>query len=167
MIQVVVGDLASTDVDALVRPATTALEPASSAGRALEAGAGPSFNSQFAAASDQAVGSAVVTGGGALPAHFVIHAIIRSAQEPTSEVGVRQAFLSVLQRAKEWQFARIATPPLGSEPGALVMETTAGIMSDLLIQHLKDSDFPSDVTIVVESEPDRATFESFLEQSLA
>jgi O-acetyl-ADP-ribose deacetylase len=167
VIQVVVDDLVSTGVDALVRPATTALEPASSAGRTLEAGAGLSFNSQFARTSDQAVGSAVVTGGGALSAPFVIHAIIRSSEEPATEAGVRQAFLSVLQRAKEWQFARIATPPLETEPGAMVMETTAGIMSNLIIQHLKDSAFPSDVTIVVGSETDRATFATFLERALA
>ncbi len=47
------------------------------------------------------------------------------------------------------------------------METTAGIMSNLIIRHLKDSAFPSDVTIVVDSEPDRATFETFQERTLA
>ena len=56
---------------------------------------------------------------------------------------------------------------LGTEPGPQVMETTAGIMSNLIIRHLKDSAFPSDVTIVVDSETDRAKFETSQERTLA
>jgi O-acetyl-ADP-ribose deacetylase (regulator of RNase III) len=169
VIRVVVGDLASFPTDALVRPASTALAPASRALLAAEAVAGATFRAQFASASSQPVGSAFVTGGGPLSAPFVVHAIIKEPQEPPSADGVRRAFASVLHRAREWRFARLCTPPLGWEPDdgtgeGLVMETTATIMLDVLHHHLKENTFPSDVSIVVEREEHRALFDTLMEQ---
>lgn len=76
MIYVVVDDIAFVTADAVVRPATTSLEPTTAALRHLEQVGGPSFLKQIQVNQDLAVGAAVVTGGGDLPAPFVIHAII-------------------------------------------------------------------------------------------
>src|SRR5439155_6679739 len=72
VIRVVVDDLAFLSSDAIVRPATTRLDPTTPAVRRLEQVGGKEFVGRLQVHKDLAVGSAVVTGGGGdLPAEFV------------------------------------------------------------------------------------------------
>src|SRR5207302_1084035 len=74
---------------AVVRPATTRLDPTTPAVRRLETVGGPKFTRGLQVQKELAVGAAVVTaGGGELPAEFVIHAIIQSDTEPVTRDGV-------------------------------------------------------------------------------
>jgi O-acetyl-ADP-ribose deacetylase (regulator of RNase III) len=164
VIRVVVDDIAFVSADAVVRPATTTLEPTAAALRNLERVAGPEFSNQLRVQQPLAVGAAVVTGGGELAAEFVIHAIIRSVTEPVSAGTVRRAFTSALQRAVDWQLARVAVPPLGTGAGNLSLEDAARVMIDVLSQHTAVSAYPSDVAIVVESDADRQAFEYLLKR---
>ncbi len=162
MIDVVVDDLASIEADAVVRPATDALEPTSAALRQLERIGGSRFQQQLETRVPLVVGAATVTGAGDLPAEFVIHAIIRSASEPVSRSGVQRAVLSVLQQAVAWQFQSLALPPVGIGPGNLPLEDAAEILCDVLHSHLRTQAFPSEVKIVVETDEDRTMFEQLL-----
>ncbi len=162
MIDVVVDDLASVEVDAVVRPATETLEPASAAQRQLERIGGPRFQQQLETRAPLVVGAATVTAGGDLPSEFVIHAIIRSASEQVSRSGVRRAMVSTLQQAAAWQFRAVAVPPLGTGPGNLALEDSAEIICDVLHSHLPTEGFPSEVTIVVETDEDKTVFENLL-----
>lgn len=162
MIDVVVDDLASVDADAVVRPSTDKLEPTSPALRQLERIGGPGFQRQLETAVQLTVGAATVTGGGDLPAEFVIHAIIRSVTEPVSRTGVRRALTSALQQAQAWQFQAVAIPPVGVGPGNLPLEDAAAILCDVLHSHLRTQEFPSEVKIVVETDEDRIVFENLL-----
>lgn len=161
MIRVVVDDLAFRDSDAIVRPVTARLDPTTPLVRRLETVAGPEFLNRLAVHEDLAVGAAVVTaGGGGLPAEFVIHAVIQSDTEPVTPGAVARAWLSALQRAQEWEFARITVPPLGTGAGNLSLEVAAEIMVTVLKSHLGSAPYPSDVTIVVETTDDRELFEA-------
>lgn len=160
MIRVVVDDLALVDADALVRPATTTLEPISPALRNLERVAGPRFQEQIRLSRALEIGAATVTAAGDLSAEFVIHAVIRSATEPVSAPGVRLALTGVAQRALDWQFTRVALPPVGSGAGDLVMETTADLTAEVFIPHLKEHAFPADLLIVVGTDEEREIFEA-------
>ena len=162
MIHVVVDDLAFVPADAVVRPATSTLEPASSAVRHLEKVAGPTFWKQLHLQKELDVGAAVVTAAGELEAEFVIHAVVRSDTEDVSSSGVRHTMRSVLQRAADWELARISTPVLGTGPGNLGLEDAAGAMIDVLAVALRSATYPKDVVIVVESEEDRAIVEASL-----
>jgi len=163
VIRVVVDDLAFVAADALVRPATAHLEPTTPSLRRLEQVGGPTFWQQLKVQQELAVGSAVVTGAGELPAEFVVHAVIRSETEAVSGSSVRRALLSALQRAVDWQLSRLAVPPLGVGPGGLEPEDAARIVCEVVVQHvLGGAAHPSEVSIVVESEQDRAMFEGFL-----
>src|SRR2546422_8403829 len=72
VIRVVVDDLAFLACDAIVRPATTRLDPTTPMVRRLEQVGGTEFVGRLRVHKDLAVGSAVVTGGGGdLPAEFV------------------------------------------------------------------------------------------------
>ncbi|GBD31357.1 MAG: hypothetical protein KatS3mg081_1062 [Gemmatimonadales bacterium] len=162
MISVVVDDIAFVEADAVVRPATDRLEPTSSALRHLEQIGGPSFWQQLEVRQELAVGAAVVTGAGELPAEFVIHAVIRSVTEPVSELTVRRALTSALQRAVDWQLARVAIPPLGTGAGNLSLEDAAAVMVDVISRHTAVSQYPAEVYIVVDSEEDKRVFDALL-----
>jgi O-acetyl-ADP-ribose deacetylase (regulator of RNase III) len=164
VIRVVVDDIAFVAADAVIRPATTTLEPTSAALRHLEQVGGPTFLSQLRVQQPLAVGAAVVTGGGELAAEFVIHAVIRSVTEPVSPSAVRRALTSAMQRAVDWQLARVAVPPLGTGAGNLSLEDAARVMIDVLDQHTSVSEYPSDVAIVVESEADKQAFDYLLKR---
>jgi O-acetyl-ADP-ribose deacetylase (regulator of RNase III) len=166
VIRVVVDDLAFVTVDAVVRPATSRLEPISPALRRLEQVGGAAFWDQLRVNQELAVGAAVVTGGGELPAPFVIHAIIMSVTEPVSATGVRRAIRSSLQRAVDWELARVTFPLIGTGPGGLAHEQAAEILCDELGTHLSNAQFPSDVCIVLEREDERDMVEARLRRSL-
>lgn len=162
MITVVVDDIAFVEADAVVRPATDRLEPTSSALRHLEQIGGPAFRQQLEVRQELAVGAAVVTGGGELPSELVIHAVIRSVTEPVSELTVRRALTSALQRAVDWQLSRVAIPPLGTGAGNLSLEDAAAVMVDVISRHTAASQYPSEVYIVVDNEEDKRVFDALL-----
>ena len=162
MIRVAVDDLAFLETDAIVRPATARLDPTTPAVRRLERAGGPEFLGQLQLQKDLAVGAAVVTGGGGdLPADFIIHAVIQSDTEPVTRQTVARAWQSALERAREWEFARLTVPPLGTGAGNLSVEDAA-VMVSVLKAQIRNAPYPSDVCIVVETAEDREAFEAAL-----
>lgn len=162
MIHVVVDDIAFVSTDAVLRPTTAAMEPTASSLRHLEAVAGDAFRDQIATQTELAVGSAVVTDAGNLAADMVIHAVIRSTKEPVTEGRIRQALISALQRAGDWEIARIAIPPIGTGAGNLTVEESAPIMVDVLSKALATAIYPREVCIVVDSQEDKILFDTLL-----
>ncbi len=163
MIRVVVDDLASLPADALVRPATTTLDPTAAALRRVEIVGGAEFHNRRRLSRELAVGAAVVTAaGGGLCAEFVIHAIIRSETEPVTRGSVARAWLSALHQAQEWQFGHLSVPPLGTGAGNLPLEDAAEIMATVLHAHRGNAPFPADVSFVVETPEERDVFETAL-----
>jgi O-acetyl-ADP-ribose deacetylase (regulator of RNase III) len=163
VIRVVVDDLGFLPADAIVRPATTQLEPTTPALRRLEQMGGPEFLRQLRLNTELVVGAAVVTGaGGDLPAEFVIHAVIQSRDEPVSRRGVARAWQSVLERAREWGFLRLSVPPLGIGAGNLTLEDAAEILISTLQAQAAATAAPNEVAIVVETEDQRAVIEAVL-----
>lgn len=165
MIRVVVDDLAFVSADAIVRPATSLLEPTTAALRRLEQIGGAAFWEQVRTRRELAVGSAVVTGGGDLGVELVVHAIIRSATEAVSRDTVRRALTAALQRAADWQLAHLAMPLLGTGAGNLTLEDAADVMGAALASLPGMAGFPRDVTIVVDSDEERAVVETYLRKS--
>ena len=166
MIRVVVEDLAFLAAEAVVRPATTRLDPTTPAVRRLEVVGGSQFAGHLRLHKELPVGAAVVTaGGGDLSAEFVIHAVIQSDNEPVTRDGVARAWRSTLQQAREWEFSSLTVPPIGIGAGNLSIEDAADIMVPILKQHLGTEAFPADVAIVVERPEDRDTFEAALRRS--
>jgi O-acetyl-ADP-ribose deacetylase (regulator of RNase III) len=166
VIRVVVDDIASLAADALVRPATTSLDPTAAALRRVEIVGGAEFESRRRLTRELAVGAAVVTAaGGDLPAEFVIHAVIRSETEPVTRGSVARAWLSALHQAQEWQFAHLSVPPLGTGAGNLPLEDAADIMATVLHAHLGNARFPADVSFVVETPEEREVVEAALRRN--
>ncbi|HEX2219296.1 MAG TPA: macro domain-containing protein [Gemmatimonadales bacterium] len=161
MITVVVDDLASLQVDALLRPAGEALEPLTPAARRLDQLGGQRFAEQHRVTSPLEAGAAVVTGGGDLVAPFVIHAVIRDSRRPVATATVRRALVSAWQQAGAWELGRVAAPPVGADGGlgleqavALLVETFPGYGAH-----------PTELWIVVERQEDREAVEAILRRS--
>ncbi|MEX2157359.1 MAG: macro domain-containing protein [Gemmatimonadales bacterium] len=168
MIRVVVDDLASLAADAIVRPATTRLDPTAAALRRLEALGGAEFQDRIRLTRELAVGAAVVTAaGGGLPAEFVIHAVIRSETGPVTRGNVARAWLSALHQAQEWEFGHVSAPPLGTGAGNLTLEDAAEIMATVLHAHRGSAAFPADVSFVVERPEDQQVFEAALQRAVS
>ncbi|MCA1789129.1 MAG: macro domain-containing protein, partial [Thioalkalivibrio sp.] len=102
MIATVLGALAQQEVDAVLRPIRSDLDPVSSAAREVGVRVGPDVNARLRAGGHLPVGGAVLTPGGGMAAAFVIHAVVMSADEPQSQQSVERALRNGLARATDW-----------------------------------------------------------------
>jgi O-acetyl-ADP-ribose deacetylase len=156
-IQIVVGDLAREQVDAVVRPADADLGPAEPAASRLDEAGGEAFALLRRNTTPLAAGAAVVTGGGDLAAPLVLHVVV---VDPARKVGrelLRKALVSAWQRAGDWGLVTIASPPVGVGSGQLTLQESATLLAET---------FPNDGTsrlhIVVEGEDDKAVVEAIV-----
>lgn len=156
MIRIVRGELADTGMEAILRPVSAEWSAVTPAMRRLEIAAGPELDRQCSTLGELPVGSAVITGAGALPAQFMIHVIVRSVDEPVSAAGIRRGFDTGLRRVVEWGIRRLALAPLGTGAGNLDADDVAGIMVPALARLTRegplreadvhvDSDYEQDV----------------------
>lgn len=161
MIRIVQGELAGAAIDAVLRPVTAEWTAVTHAMRRLELAAGEEPAEQCRRLGELPVGSAVITAAGDLPAQFLIHAVVRSVDEPVTGSGVRRALQNGLRRLAEWGIQRVAMAPLGTGAGNLDADEAASIMIPVLIEHMA-SGSPSEVEIYVDSEYEKDVFERHL-----
>ncbi len=164
MITVVVGDLPSLRVDALLRPAGESLEPLAAVASRLDAAGGQRFADQHRITSPLEAGAAVVTGGGDLVAPFVIHVVIRDSVKPVARTTVRRALVSAWQQAGAWGLTRVAAPPVGADGGHLSMEEAVGLLVETFPRPA-DADAPAELCIVVERQEDRDVVEAIVRRT--
>jgi O-acetyl-ADP-ribose deacetylase len=158
MIEVVQGDLANLRASGILRPVSAEWEPVSGAARRVEIAAGPQLIEQCEKLGDLPVGSAVLTSAGNLDADFIVHAIVRSVEEQVSESTVYRALQNALRRCVEWGLESLALPPMGTGPGNLDAEEAASVMVPVLLEHMRDAEYPATVSIVVDSDYERDVF---------
>ena len=167
MIDVRVEDLAFYSGNAIIRPATATLGATTPLLRRFELAGGAALLDQLKVAEPLPVGSAVVTGAGALSVELLVHAIVSSPTERVTREGVRRAFRSALQRTREWQMADVAIPPLGLGAGNLEIDVSAELMADELAMHRRSSEFPRRVTLVAETADEASALEHAVARSAA
>ncbi len=154
MIHGVTGDLASVIADAVVRPATTKLEPLTTALRRLDEAAGPSFISQIRVNRELAVGSAVVTGAGDLPHEFAVHLVLGTAEDTVTTDSVRRATEAALWQCTQWQLQSLAVPVPAA--GNLGPEAALDAFLAVLRAHMRNADHPATVLLVATNEAEAA-----------
>ena len=159
MIQVVLGRLSAAEGDVIVRPVSTELEAVTHESRVLEIMAGEDVVERFQASGTLPVGGAAITPGGkGMGSGFLIHVAVHSLEEPATEAGIRKGLVNTLRRAAEWELESLACGPLGTGAGHLDAETSARIMVDVLREHMRNSEYPRRVTIVVSGEYEEEAF---------
>lgn len=165
MIRVWKGDAATLEVEGLLRPVGAELEPVTPLSRQLELGAGPGVQDRLREMESLPVGGAAITPGGDLEVGFLIHVVIQSREEPTSEFAVQQALLNGLRRASEWGIGTLAVPPLGTGAGNLDAETAASLMVPVILRHLRAAGVPREVVLVVSSDYEEDAFRREVERA--
>ncbi len=131
-VRVELGPLVDAETDAIGRPIRSdgaAITPAS---RQIEVAAGPEVARQLASLGDLPPGSAVLTPGGALGPQYLLHLVLRSAEEPTTDLTVRRALEQGLARVRDWGLGSLTLPALGAGAGGLEAEAAAELMAEVL-----------------------------------
>jgi O-acetyl-ADP-ribose deacetylase (regulator of RNase III) len=151
VIRVRTGDLGDVKAAAVVRAVRSDGEAITAVGRRLGVLAGPAVAKRLGGLGDLPVGGAVITPGGDLPADFIIHAVLQSAEEPVTGHTLQRALVNALRRAHDFGLASVALPPLGTGAGNLDAEDAAQLIVDVLRDHLQNPGDPRSFEIVVES----------------
>ncbi|WP_428267439.1 macro domain-containing protein [Haliangium sp.] len=157
--------LAVLDVDAVVSPANSRGTMGSGIAGVLRHHGGDAIEAEAMEAAPIAVGAALVTRGGALPARHVIHAPTRP--EPHAKVDaehVRRAARAALLAANHAKLQVVAFPGVGPDEGGIDMAEAARAIVEELRAHKRE--YPETVYLVDTSAEMLAAFETALENSL-
>jgi O-acetyl-ADP-ribose deacetylase (regulator of RNase III) len=115
-IELVRGDIASLDVDAIVNAANEGLQLGSGVAGAIRRRGGPAIQEECDRIGHCETGGAVVTGGGALSARWVIHAVGPVWRGGGADEGrlLGSAVAAALERADEIGAKSVALPALST-----------------------------------------------------
>jgi O-acetyl-ADP-ribose deacetylase (regulator of RNase III) len=163
VIEVRTDDLAFVHADAIARPVDAELRATTPLMRRLEAAGGDGLARHLRVNEPLAVGSAVVTPGGALGVELVIHGVVSSDTEAATRTSVRQAVSSALQRASDWGIEHLAITPFGIGAGNLDIEESAELIAEAVRRHRQSSKHPTTITIVVENAFEHEVFSRLLD----
>jgi O-acetyl-ADP-ribose deacetylase len=130
------GDLTDANVDAIVNAANNDLLLGGGVAGAIRVKGGPSIQEECNRLGPIRIGEAAITGGGKLPAHYVIHAASMALGGYTVETGLREATCNSLVRAKEKRLESIAFPAIGTGIASFAMDRCAEVMLEEIRTHL-------------------------------
>jgi O-acetyl-ADP-ribose deacetylase (regulator of RNase III) len=153
------GDITAEAVDAIVNAANERLLLGSGVAGAIRSRGGPSIQAECDAHGPIAVGDAAVTGAGAQPARFVIHAAGMPLGGQASEASVRSALRAALERAKERGCRSVAVPALGAGVGGVPLQRCAEILLEEARAHLAGATSLEEIRFVLFGEPAYRVFE--------
>ena len=134
-LDVLEGDLSAQAVDAVVNAANNALWMGAGVAGALKARGGAGIEREAMAQGPIAPGDAVVTGGGTLPARYVIHAAVMGQDLRTDAGLIARATAAALALATRLGLESVAFPALGTGVGGFPLEKFAGIMVESVRAH--------------------------------
>jgi O-acetyl-ADP-ribose deacetylase (regulator of RNase III) len=164
MIQVTLESLMEVRVEGVVRPIRSDLTPVNGVSRDLGVAAGVGVAERLAKVGPLPLGGAVVTPGGELPAHFMIHVVVMSEDEPQTEASVQRALQNGLRRASDFGMQSLAVPALGMGVGLTEPEVSARALVDILFHHIDEGRQPLALTISVSSPYEASLFERLVEE---
>ncbi len=134
-LEVVEGDIASLAVDAVANAANDQLWMGAGVAGALKRAGGEEIERAAMAKGPIPVGEAVATGGGALPARWVIHGAVMGQDLRTNAVLVERTTRSVLRVADELGAESLALPAFGTGVGGFPLEECARLMVAAVREH--------------------------------
>jgi O-acetyl-ADP-ribose deacetylase (regulator of RNase III) len=135
LVEVLEGDLTQQDVDAIVNAANNELELGGGVAGAIARAGGPQIQAECRAIGPIEVGDAAITGGGKLPARFVIHAASMRLGGRTSAESLRSSTRRSLEIAKQRGLRSIAFPAVGTGIARFPPDECARIMIEEVAAH--------------------------------
>src|SRR5437588_4811198 len=116
-LEVIESDIASLEVDAIANAANDRLWMGAGVAGAIKRAGGEEIEREAVAKGPIAIGDAVATGAGRLPARHVIHAAVMGQDLVTNAVAIRRATRRTLEVAEELGAASAALPAFGTGVG--------------------------------------------------
>jgi O-acetyl-ADP-ribose deacetylase (regulator of RNase III) len=130
-LEVVDGDIAALDVDAVANAANDRLWMGAGVAGALKRAGGEEIEREAVAKGPIPLGSAVATGAGQLKAQHVLHGAVMGQDLHTNADLVRQTTISCLEAADELGARSLALPAFGTGVGGFPLRECAEIMVDV------------------------------------
>jgi O-acetyl-ADP-ribose deacetylase (regulator of RNase III) len=127
-LSVVEGDIATLEVDAVANAANDRLWMGAGVAGALKRSGGEEIEREAVAKGPIAIGDAVATGAGQLPARWVIHAAVMGQDLRTSAEAIASATRRTLEVADELGAESLALPAFGTGVGGFPLDECARLM---------------------------------------
>jgi O-acetyl-ADP-ribose deacetylase len=146
-VHVAQAEITSLPVDALVNPSNSLGIMGAGVSGALRRQGGDEIQTEAMGKAPIAIGAAVITGAGALPARHVIHVPIM--EEPGDKAGaenIRRAARAALIASDASKFQVIAFPGMGTDIGGLPVEEAARAIVEEIRAHRRT--FPETIYLV-------------------
>jgi O-acetyl-ADP-ribose deacetylase (regulator of RNase III) len=153
------GDITKVRVDAIVNAANTDLILGTGVAGAIRRAGGEVIQKECDRLGPVALGEAAITGGGQLPASYVIHAAGMPFGGGVTAESCRKATANSLRRAEEKKLASIAFPAIGTGVGGLDMQKCAQVMLGAVRDHVSNPTSLKRVVFVLFEESARRIFE--------
>lgn len=131
-IDVVAGDIAALDVDAIANAANDHLWMGAGVAGALKRAGGDEIEREAMAQGPIPVGTAVATSGGRLPARHVIHGAVMGQDLRTDAGLVARTTRACLELADELGCRSLALPAFGTGVGGFPLNECARVMADVV-----------------------------------
>jgi O-acetyl-ADP-ribose deacetylase len=156
------GDLTTAAVDAIVNAANNDLLLGGGVAGAIRARGGPSIQEECRRLGPIRIGEAAITGGGALPVRYVIHAASMALGGLTTEQALRESTRNSLARASENRLESIAFPAIGTGIAGFPMKRCAEVMIEEIRSHLSGETTLTRIEIVLFDAAALAIFQTAL-----
>jgi O-acetyl-ADP-ribose deacetylase (regulator of RNase III) len=137
-LEVIAGDVTKLDVDAIANAANTELRHGGGVAGAISRAGGPSVQRESDERAPIALGEAVETTAGDMPARWVIHAATMELGGPTSADIIESATRSTLARAEQLDCRSLALVAFGTGVGGFPLGEAARLMVGVARQHEGD-----------------------------
>ena len=134
-VEVVEGDIAELDVDAVANAANNELWMGAGVAGAIKRAGGREIEAEAVAQGPIEVGEAVVTSGGSLKARNVIHGAVMGQDLRTNADLLRKTTRRVLEVADEVGARSLALPAFGTGVGGFPLDECARLMIDAVRGH--------------------------------
>jgi len=138
-LEITQGDITEMDTEAIVNAANAQLILGGGVAGAVRTKGGPSIQEECNRIGGTYVGGAVVTGGGALKAKYVIHAVGPRMGEGDEDEKLKNATLNSLSRAEEKQMKSIAFPAISTGIFGFPVDRAARIMLTTVKDYLAEA----------------------------
>jgi O-acetyl-ADP-ribose deacetylase (regulator of RNase III) len=134
-LEVIAADVTTLDVDAIANAANTDLAHGGGVAAAIARAGGPDVQRESYERAPIALGEAVETTAGEMPARWVIHAATMELGGPTSAEIIEQATRSTLAKAEELGARSLALVAFGTGVGRFPVDEAARIMVGAANEH--------------------------------
>jgi O-acetyl-ADP-ribose deacetylase (regulator of RNase III) len=162
VIEVLDVDITTLEVDAIANAANTQLRHGGGVAGAISRAGGPSIQEESDRKAPIALGDAVETSGGDLPARWVIHAATMELDLVTSADVIRRATAATLWKAEELGARSLALVAFGTGVGGFPVDEAAAIEIDEVRRHLLSGSRLERVVFAVHGDAAREAFDRAL-----